>query len=785
MKGKWIKTRIRKRISTGSSIWTTGIVIFYLLSPAGLAAWQQEGDVSEQENRENASPQPEEEFVEVEKQTPFGIQRYRVPRSSLPQQQEQSSESQPASVENAPTAVVPVPPAASAEAAQQPAALAVQQETPPAATPAPQASQASPAVPIALHLENAELLQVIGIIAAELQMNYVVDPQVQGTVNINTLGQLYREDLFPLLQMILRINGATAVQTGNFFRIVPLQDVQRLPLEPLINPTAADLPLDDRMVMNIVPLQYVSAADMTRILTPFLSAGGHLFSQEQGNILMITDSSRSMRRLLELVGLFDSEVFTGQRARLYPVTNSEAGRLAEELEDVFSAYALSGEAAVVRFVPIERINSILAVTSSPGLYPEVQKWIDRLDQPFRESGIRNFIYKVENAKAEDLATVLSQLHGSIPYPQAGLAGTGAAPIPGTASLFQGGAMQPQLTIPGGNFPGMGFAALSHIRIVPDPVNNQLVIQATAQEYEQIRQTLRDLDIIPRQVMIEAKVYEVDLTGALSAGVSAFLQNRSNAERKPLGSFATALDVSVGTLIGKTRELLFFLNAAELRSQARVISAPSLLVSDNVTASISVGTEIPILTSRALVGGGQVGGTSLFTNTIQNRDTGILLNITPRINSSGLVNLQINQEVSAPIAPLEGGIQSPSIQKRSIQTQVVVQDGETIAIGGIIQETRTLSTNRIPLLGRIPYLGILFGSTSLSSQKTELIILVTPTVIRNSAEARRATTELRDKLKELQRILQEEKEAKEEKEKERQEENSGQPQPSAPQEQNQE
>ncbi len=157
---------------------------------------------------------------------------------------------------------------------------------------------------------------------------------------------------------------------------------------------------------------------------------------------------------------------------------------------------------------------------------------------------------------------------------------------------------------------------SPIRIVPDPVNNQLVIQATAQEYEQIRQTLRDLDIIPRQVMIEAKVYEVDLTGALSAGVSAFLQNRTNAERKPLASFATALDVSVGTLIGKTRELLLFLNAAEARSQARVISAPSLLVSDNVSASISVGTEIPMLTSQALVGGCQVGGTSLFTKTIQ-------------------------------------------------------------------------------------------------------------------------------------------------------------------------
>ena len=743
-------------MATRSGRWTTAIVLLFLLSPAGRAAVPQEGQVSDQQPDATASPQSEEEFVEVELQTPFGTQRVRVPASSMPQQQ-------PPQPQPVPSADAPPPP----EPQTVPPADLPQQQEAPAAAAAPQVAQVGPSAPIALHLENAELLQVVGIIAAELQMNYVVDPQVEGRVNINTLGELQREDLFPLLQMILRINGATAVRTGNFYRIVPLQDVQRLPLEPLIDPAAADLPQDDRMLMNIVPLQYVAAADMTQILTPFLSDGGHLFNQQQGNILIITDSSRSMRRLLELVALFDSETFLGRRARLYPVTHSEALRLAAELQEVFSAYALSGGAASVRFVPIERINSILAVTASPGLYPEVQKWMEQLDQPYRESGIRNFIYKVENAKAEDLASVLSTLHGNVPYapyPQAAMAGAAAPPAPGMASLSQQGEATPQLALPQMGLPGSSFqatglaaepAVLSHVRIVPDPVNNQLVIQATAQEYEEIRQTLRDLDIVPRQVMIEAKVFEVDLSGALSAGVSAFLQNRSDAQRKPTGSIAAALNVSVGTLIGRTRELLLFLNAAELRSQARVISAPSLLASDNIAASISVGTEIPMLTSQALVGGAQSQGTNLFTNTIQNRDTGVLLNITPRINSSGLVNLVINQEVSSPLAAAAGGIQSPSIQKRSISTQVVVENGETIALGGIIQETRTLSSNRVPLLGRIPILGMLFGSTSVSSQKTELIILLTPTVIRNSLEAQRATTELRDKLKELQRVLAEE------------------------------
>ena len=646
-----------------------------------------------------------------------------------------------------------------------PAAAQQAPQPPPAAAPAAPAQQADQAVPIALHLENADLLQVIGIIAAELQMNYVVDPRVQGTVIINTLGQLQRSDLFPLLQMILRINGATAVQTGNFYRIVPLQEVQRLPIEPQLNPQAGSLSDDDRMVMNIIPLKYVSAPDMTRILTPFVSEGGHLVSHDAGNVLMITDTSRSMRRLLEIVALFDTEVFTNQRARLFPIRNSQAQQIAVELQQVFSAYALSAESSAIRFVAMERINSVLVVTGNPGVYPEVERWLERLDQAVQETGVRTFIYRVENGKAENLATVLTQLLlGTMPPPTAtpqprapaqplgAPAGVPGA-VPGAVSLLPGAA------------PGQTNAPLlSHLRIVPDVINNLLVIQATAQEYEQIRQMLRDLDIVPRQVMIEAKVYEVDLTGALSAGVTAFLQRRTANGLDPRGTGgfgagsgggAPALTATMGTLVGRMRELLIFLNAAESRSEARVISAPSLLATDNLPATISVGTEIPLLSSQVFGLGAQTANNPVFTNTIQNRDTGVLLSITPRVNSSGLVTLQISQEVSAPLAPLAGAIQSPSISKRSVSTQAVVQDGETIALGGIIQESRTYSRNRIPLLGDIPYVGALFGNTSLSTQRTELILLLTPTVIRDTSEARIATTEFRSKLRDLSKILEEE------------------------------
>jgi general secretion pathway protein D len=459
----------------------------------------------------------------------------------VPDAPEQSAPQPAAPTQAVPAQPVPQPAAPATAPAtaspEQPAAPATPQAAAPA-EPQPAAPTAqSGTVPIALHLENADLLQVVGIIASELHINYVVDPQVKGTVNINTLGEVQREDLFPLLQMILRINGATAVQTGSFYRIVPLENVQRLPIEPHYNASNQDLPADDRIVMNIIPLKYVSAVDMTKILTPFLSEGGHLFSQEAGNVLIITDSSRSMQRLMELVAQFDTDVFSNQRARLYPVKSSEATRVATELENVFSAYGLSGGSSAIRFVPIERVNSILVVTANPSVYPEVERWLERLDQPANEGGVRTFVYKVENAKAEDLADVLSQLLlGKSITPGTE---TGAVPGGGILMPLSGGNMlvgqpgvqsrvQPVVIAPQG---GMSAAATStggaagdseqsHIRIVPDSINNQILIQATAQEYEDIKRTLGDLDIVPRQVMIEAKVFEVDLTGALSAGVSA-------------------------------------------------------------------------------------------------------------------------------------------------------------------------------------------------------------------------------------------------------------------------
>ncbi len=629
----------------------------------------------------------------------------------------------------------------------------------------PAPPQPSDASPISLHLEGADLLQVVGIIATELKMNYVVDPQVKGTVMINTTGEVKREDLLPLLQAVLRMNGATAVQTGNMWRIVTLKDAPRLPVSPQVD--NRDLPADDRLMLNVVPLRFVSAGDMGKILAPYLSDAGNMVVHEAGNVLLLLDTSRSLRRLMELLIIFDSDAFSGQRVRLFPVTNSSAKDLVGDLQSVFAAYALS-EKSALRFVPIERINSLLVVSPNPGSFPEVEKWITRLDQATRTAGIRNYVYKVENARAGDLVMILTQLYGGSstevggnkdsksPQQQAGgpppLAANAAPAAPTRLVGTQLGAGPEH----GGS------------RFVADSVNNMVILQATPPEWEEIHATLRELDVLPRQVLIEAQIFEVNLSGALSMGVSAFLRSRSDFNRTAVGTFSpdggaasiaggvsspVGINGSVGMLIGQTRELLLFLNAQENRSKTRVISAPSILASDNTGARIQVGSEIPILTSVGFTGAQQQGGGSIFTNSISNKDTGVILDVHPRINAGGLVTLQVNQEVSVPTGPASAQIPSPSIQKRSITTQVTVKDGQTIALGGIIAETDLTSRTRVPILGDIPYLGVLFGNTSVSHQRTELIVLLTPRVIRDLSDANEMTEELKTKLKGLKKLMQ--------------------------------
>jgi general secretion pathway protein D len=711
------------------------------------------------------------------------------------------------------------PAATPAPAAQVPAAQVPAAQVPAAQVPATQAPQpASPAIG-GLNLPDAPLLQVIDILARELKINYILDAKVKGgSVTINTYGEIRAADVRPILETILRMNGLAMVQVGNFFRIVQAADAPRLPISPQVNMNKFSD--DEQLILNLVFLKYMTAPEMEGILKPFVGESAIIVPYLPANLLMIEDNSRNMKRTMEMIAIFDSDQFAGQRVQLFQTKNSRPSDLVKELETVFKAFALSEKASAVRFLPLDRINTLLAVAANPGVFKEVGAWVSKLDVPTvaPSGGVDNFVYKLKYGRAENIGNVISQLYGgrgnttsgaystaggryqnsgfnpnsggggtfgggggtNLPFngglasqaaplpasplqgsfsagitPQTGGTGaTGTTPAAGATGTQPAGA--PDLT---GQFLGLnnGTSSFGGLpRIISNPFDNTLLVQATPQQWAQIQKLLDQLDVPPRQVLIDARIYEVDLTGAFEAGVSYYLQQKGDTSvattRQLLGAATMAgINTTAGLLVGQSRQLLAVLQASDMTKRAHVVSAPSVIATDSIPASINVGQTVPTLSAQA-VGNITNGGTSQFTQSITNQSTGVALNILARVNASGVVTMVIDQSVSAPVTNTTSGIDSPSFSQREVSTQVTVEDGDTIAIGGIILESNSESSQGVPGLHRIPYLGFLFGTKSYSKSRTELIIFLTPKVIYDTANIAEATEELRQKVKNLTKLI---------------------------------
>jgi len=755
---------------TASALWRSAVWLPPRLAVVGLAlASSLTLGAPQSDNQQPAAP---------------ATQAARAPGSAAPQAPppKPSTPQAPQSPAGGPSGsqATPATPPGTQPAAAESTTPASQQPQPGSqTTPAGQAAATTPpgvggGPGVGFRLENAELVQFINLVAGELKLNYVLDPTVKGVVTISTSGELKPADLFPILETVLKMNGATAVKVGNLYRIIPLVAAPKNPLE--VSTSGAGLPADDRMMMQIIPLKFVIADDMSKMLAPFLSEGGQLTVLPAANTLILVDDSLNVKRLMEILHEFDNSSFDTQRVRLIPVHNNVASALGPELEAIFATYALSDKQTPLRFVPLDRINAILVAAADPGAFAEVERWIQKLDQPTATDGIQTFVYRVQYSEADRLLRLLRALLGTnaAADSQAGSSERGRGAAQGGTGLgslqesnFQqsaSGTAASTAAFASAATPESATGPESKLRIITDPVSNSIVVQGTAQQYAEIAKTLDKLDIVPRQVMIEARVYEVDITGDLSFGLSYALEKRGTAAANSGGATPTglqfsggnggssgagSLNLSAGGVIGYTRELMSFLTASENRTRVRTLSAPTLITTDSTQARIQVGESVPTLSSQGLAAGGQIAGSSLYTSTVNNVDTGIILTVTPRITSTGLVSLQINQEISSEVPPATSStIQSPSFNKRTVSTHAVAQDGQTIALGGLISYSYSKTANRIPLLGDIPWLGAVFGSTSYTTQETELIVLLTARIISTLPGATAATRELEEKLRDL-------------------------------------
>ncbi|MGQ7960129.1 type II secretion system secretin GspD [Pseudomonas sp. SP16.1] len=611
---------------------------------------------------------------------------------------------------------------------------------------------------ITLNFQQMEVAEVVKIILGEiLGLNYVLDPNVSGTVSLQTSRPLTRDALLPTLEALLQVNGAVLVRSQNFYEVVPVDAAPSSALVPRLNPVELR-----GYQLLVIPLRYVAAGELQKILEPLKPVKGLMQVDETRNLLLVAGTEEELSNIRETVRVFDVDQLRGMSVGLFRMEAADAQVVLKELEAIFGDSAGGPLAGMVRFLPIERLNALLVITPQAKYLEDARAWVERLDRAEGGQGVSMHVYRVQHGKAETIADILTQLfegRDTSPDDQQGRPRRSEPPILPASAAADGETevelgREPVLIGPD----GLGASLdVGEVSIIADDETNTLLVMATPGDYEKVLQAIQRLDVLSLQVLVEATIVEVALEDELRYGLQWFFKSSIDGKnvRGVLGRFplVTPTDLTpTGSLAvfdaAGTRVLLDLLARD---SKINVVSSPSLMVLDNRAATIRVGDRVPIRTSETTDTGGAVtdpdtGVSALVTSTIQYQDTGVLLEVKPRINAGGMISLEITQEVNDVKPTTTSGIDSPTITQRRINTNVAVQSGETLVLGGLILENNSRTNEGLPYLRNIPGLGWLFGSQGKAVRRTELVVLITPTAVASVNEAKDVTQEYRNKLK---------------------------------------
>lgn len=628
-----------------------------------------------------------------------------------------------------------------------------------------------------INFVNADVRDVAKTVLGDLlKLNYVADPAVQGPITIQTSQPVSRAAVLPALETALRLSGIALVKSSDdLYKLVPVANAVRQ--NGMIDLQSRRLRAQSAgFGVEIVPLRFVGAQEMERLLEPLVPSGSIQEVNAARNLLVIAGTQQELAAMLDDIALFDVDWLSGMSFAFISPQSVDVKTLAAELNQVFGGRE-SPIGGLVRLIPIERQNALIAISPQPKYLDEVAKWAERLDRPAESAEQRIYVYHVQHGRAVDLARVLNKL-----LTGRGGAEAGSGPIrpgetaeatierpPAAADSLPGAAAAgpraaPGMTAPPGGPPSPGPSALpgpaaadigegggrgigvgggKGAHITADEINNALLVMATPREYAVIEAALRELDAVPLQVLLEAAIAEVTLTSDLQYGLQYFVQKGNS--QAVLTNTALPITPSFpgfAYTFANGANISAILSAIDSVTRVDVVSAPEVLVLNNQTATLQVGDQVPIATQQAV---GVLTTGAPLVNSIEYRDTGVTLQVTPRVNRGGMVLMDVSEEVSDVAATTTSTLNSPTIDERKIKSTIAVRDGETIALGGLISDSRTRSKSGVPVLGDIPVLGSLFGTRNNQVNRTELLVLITPHVIDSAQRAQSVTEELRQKL----------------------------------------
>ncbi|HKX56764.1 MAG TPA: type II secretion system secretin GspD [Xanthomonadales bacterium] len=614
---------------------------------------------------------------------------------------------------------------------------------------------------IVLNFEGESIQSVVHTILGEvLQETFVIGPGVSGEVTFSTSKPVSRDQLKPILELLLRWNGATLVYSDGRYNVLPVADAIKGNMSPQLSNDQAAKGYE----VQAVPLRYVSAIEMAKILEPYARPDAIVSADQFRNMMFLAGTPEELRNYRDTIEIFDVDWLEGMSVGIYPLRTVDVDSIITELQGIFGADGDTPLAGMFRFMPLERLGSVMVITYQKEYLYKAEEWIEILDRGAAGAGKQLYVYRVKNLEAPILAGYLTELFGGTaggakPASQRGALAPGLEPVQiGSVADFNENRLgsESQTTTATESGASVLNVGEGDIRITSVTETNSLLIQATQSQYNSILAAIERIDIEPLQVLIESQVLDVELNEELQFGVNWFLTNNPDLIPQPYSNpsgryvdsagFGGQSELSGGfnfltTLSRPLSEGAAFIQATiaalDEVTDVRSLAAPSLLVRNNATATITVGTQVPVQSSSISTGNDNVVSSAQYVS------TGITLTVTPRINPGGLVYMEISQDVSRPGArdPDISTSGNPPINNKTVSSQVAVQSGQTIFLGGLISEQTSLGRSGVPYLNRVPLIGPLFGSRSKANLRSETLVMITPTVVENAVDLQEVSEQM--------------------------------------------
>jgi general secretion pathway protein D len=631
---------------------------------------------------------------------------------------------------------------------------------------------------VEVNFENADIhLVAKSILSDTLGLDVVIDPRVQGTVTIVSASPIPRKNLFSAFEGVMRMSNAAVVREGSLIKIIPLSEAAGA------GPVTLG-PGPGGFGVTVIPLRYTSAVSVAKVAENFLVRPGAVRADASQNFLMIQGTAAERQSAVDMVSSFDVEWLRDQSVGIFPLKSTSPDTMIAELNHLFQTADGAQGQGMISFQPITRMNAVMAVAHNRRYLEQASQWVRRLDRS-EASGATIRVYRLSNGDAQKIAKILKGIFVSrggstgesassqlapgtqATHTQLGSVNTGSSfsnsqstSNNSTSSSSQSASGLQSSTTgskansfddfsskkEGGSDSGASGSlpkgVFENVRITADTGNNSLIIYSNEDDYRIIERSIRDLDKPQMQVAIEATIAEVTLTDDLQYGVQYYLSNNTGSVSLSTSSSSTLSETNPGMniVLGSQSSPHVVLSALSSLTSVKVLSSPELVVTDNQPAFLQVGDSVPISTGSATV----LSSSNTVVNTTTYQDTGVILKVWPHIHANGTVQMEIEQEVSS-VPDSSTTNLNPTISQRRIHSTIAMESGQTVLLGGLMSENTTKTQTGIPILRRIQGLGDLFGSTDGSKTRTEIIVFVKPTIVRNGVDAQEVAEEFRSKL----------------------------------------